>query len=150
MNIRAKPTTTVRKRSVNTKEVIWGKFDILFFVIILGLGIFAAVSLRLTFNSRGVAMSRESESIRTEIHSLKREIENLATRREALMSWPNIRTRIAQFNLPLRLPNPAQVYRMAVNYDNNGLGRIGSFSHQTADNTVTDNSFRSHMGNADQ
>ncbi len=150
MNIRAKTTATVRKRSVSAKEVIWGKFDILFFVIILGLGIFAAVSLRLTFNSKGVAMSRESESIRSEIHSLKREIENLSTRREALMSWPNIRLRISQFNLPLRLPNPVQVYRMAVNYDNNGLGRIGSFSHQTADNTVTDTSFRSHMGNADQ
>ncbi len=137
MNIRTKKTTTaVRKRPAAAREAIWGKFDILFFVIILGLGIFTAISMRLTFNSKGVAVSRQTEKLRREIHNLERELEYLVTQRESLTSWSNIQTRIAQFNLPLRLPKPNQVYRMTVNYEGNGLNRIGMFAHQTADNAV--------------
>ncbi len=150
MNIRTKKTTsTVRKRTTGAREAVWGKFDILFFVIILGLGIFAAISLRLTFNSRGVAMSRESEKFRTEIHRLEREIEYLTTRRESLSSWKNIEHRIALFNLPLRLPSPAQTHRMTVNYEKTGLARTTEFAHLTADNTGTD-SLRSPMRNVNQ
>lgn len=139
MNIRTKKTTTaVRKRPAATREAIWSKFDILFFVIILGLGIFTAISLRLKYSSQGVALSRETEKIRREIHNLERELEFLTTQREALTSWSHIQTRIAQFRLPLQQPKHNQVYSMTVNYEDHGLNRIGMFAHQTADTTTSE------------
>jgi hypothetical protein len=138
-----KSTAAARKRNPAAKKAILGKFDILFVLVVLGGIIFAAINFRLTFDSKTSALSREAQSIQREINVLEREIIYFSTQRESLKSWPHIRKKIAQFNLPLRLPSPAQTYRMTVHYENNGLNRIEMFAYQTADNSSNGSQFGS-------
>ncbi|MDD2478496.1 MAG: hypothetical protein PHS31_01240 [Victivallaceae bacterium] len=145
-----KSTAAARKRNPAAKNSIMGKSDILIVLAILGGIIFVAINSRLHFYSKTSALSRESQKIQREISVLEREIVYFSTQRESLTSWPHIRKKIMQFKLPLRLPSPAQTYKMTLNYKNNGLDRTEMFAHQTADNTQNGSPFRSELRHVNQ
>lgn len=147
---RKKNTPTTRKRNPAAKDAIMGKFDILVVLVILGGITFVAVNSRLYFCSEMSKLSTSAQKIQREISVLEREIVYFSSQREKLTSWPNIRQKIVQFKLPLRLPSPAQTYKMTLNYENNGLDRIEMFAHQTADNTQNSSPFRSKMRHVNQ
>lgn len=145
-----KSTAAARKRNPAAKDAIMGKFDILIVLAILGGITFVAINSRLHFYSKISGLSREAQRIQREINVFEREIADFSTKRESLTSWPNIRRKIVQFKLPLRLPSPAQTYKMTLNYENNGLNRTEMFAHQTADNTPKSSPFRSKMRHVNQ
>lgn len=150
MMVGKRSKVSTRKRNPAAKDAIMGKFDILIVLVVLGGIIFAAVNFRVHFYSKISELSVKSQKIQREINDLEREIVYFSTQREALTSLPNIRRKIAQFKLPLRLPSPAQTYRMTLNYENNGLDRIEMFAHQTADNTQNSSPFGSKMRHVNQ
>ena len=118
MNIQAINLKSTQRRrhnatqaSPSSKIYIVGGF-LLFFI-------FAALLLnyRTWLNKNIAQIDKQTSSYRRKIHELKREIENLRIRKESLSSWPHIRNRIVALRLNLKLPSPAQVEALVVNFD---------------------------------
>lgn len=76
--------------------------------------IFFVVNLRVSINEKAESLNRDAARIKKKIHNLNREIEHLKIQREMLSSWPHIKRKINEFNLPLRSPDPSQVKSLAL------------------------------------
>jgi len=81
----------------------------------LAVMVFAIVNVRISYNEKAENLNRESVKIKRKIHKLNREIEHLNIRKEALSSWPNVKKRIDEHQLALRMPAPSQVSHLALN-----------------------------------
>lgn len=83
-----------------------------FAVILVMFGVLANGYIYL--NQKIAETDREIQRVKTDMHGLDREIDNLRIRREQLCAWPHIRQAIARFSLGLRPADPQQVRRLAI------------------------------------
>lgn len=77
--------------------------------IMFGL-IFGAVTLRVYFNEKTHKLNKQAVEIRSTLHRLDLEMNNLRNRRETLSSFAYINSRITRFQLKLRPAEATQIH----------------------------------------
>jgi hypothetical protein len=86
--------------------------------------IFFVINVRVSLNEKTEKLNREANQIRKKISNLNREIEHLKIQKEVLSSWPHVKKKIADFNIPLKSANPAQVKALVLLDDSASRGKL--------------------------
>lgn len=101
----------------------------IFKVFMLACAVFFIINLRISINEKTENLNRKANKIRSQIHLMDLEIENLKIQREKLKRWSHIKSKIRSFRLALRSPNPAQIKRLAL-VDSRTEKRMGSYNEK--------------------
>jgi len=83
-------------------------------LIVVAMLVFAIINVRVSYNEKAENLNREGIKIKRKIHKLNREIEHLTIKKEALSSWPNVKKKIEEYQLALRMPVPNQVAQLVL------------------------------------
>ncbi|MDD5698669.1 MAG: hypothetical protein PHH77_08635 [Victivallaceae bacterium] len=118
MNIQAINLKSTRRRRQAAARAVVADRIYLVGGLLLFFGIIAlSLNYRTWLNKNIAQVDKQTQAYRKKIHELDRELENLRLHKESLSNWPHIRARIAALQLNLRLPQPAQLQHLAVNFD---------------------------------
>ncbi|MCP3967719.1 MAG: hypothetical protein GY750_00155 [Lentisphaerae bacterium] len=119
MNIQTRNIRPSRRKNRRDAEglSIGTKLFVVLNVAIALSAVFLIANYRISLNQNISGIEAQSVRYQQKIHDLNREVEALQVRREKLCAWSHIRGRIAQLGLDLRMPDPFQVQRLVVNFD---------------------------------
>jgi hypothetical protein len=104
-------------KSRRTAQKSAGGFSLplaIFKLFLFACAVFFIINLRISINENTENLNRKANKIKRQIHLMDREIENLKIQKEKLTRWPHIKRKIRSFRLALRMPEPAQVKRLAL------------------------------------
>lgn len=111
------------KRNTKSAELIPVFTTVFKLVFVAGI-IFFVVNVRVSLNEKTEKLNRDANQIRKKIGNLNREIEHLKIQKEVLSSWPHVKKKIADFNIPLKSANPAQVKNLVLLDDSVSRGKL--------------------------
>ena len=106
--------STMRKR----EQKSWTfKFCVLLYLLIVASIFFGAVNYRIDLNRKITELQRARATTKRDMQKMDLDIQSLKMQRERLASWENVKSRIAEYNLPLRESEPYQIRYVALNTD---------------------------------
>ena len=109
MNIHSGQLRRSRTAARGESSRVWSKmrmaFKAAFFCVVAA----ALFNINIYLRQRISETDRNIRKIEREIIETDRDLERLRTEYEELTSWPQIRSRIAELNLPLSAPRPGQI-----------------------------------------
>ncbi|QSH40895.1 hypothetical protein P0136_10845 [Lentisphaerota bacterium ZTH] len=147
MNIQTRNIRQGRRTNRRTAEglSIGTKLFVVLNVAIALSAVFLIANYRISLNQNISGIEAQSARYQQKIHELNREIETLQVRREKLCAWTHIRDRVAQLGLDLRMPDPFQVQRLVVNFEDQPVS-----SGNAVDNKLAMRQDWSAAGNVNQ
>lgn len=118
MNIQAiNLKSTRRRRKAEAKATVIGKIYVVGALLLLFAAVAGILNYRTWLNTNIANIDKQTTAYRKKIHDLNREIEDLRIRKESLSNWKHISRRVKILNLELRLPSPAQLQKLVINFD---------------------------------
>ena len=116
MNLQRRSMPARRTVNRQKEQKSWTfKFCLLMYMIVVATVFFGALNYQIDLNRKTTELQRSRAAARQEIKNMEREITLLTGTRERLSSWENIKARIDEYKLPLRLAEPHQIRRISGN-----------------------------------
>ena len=130
MNLQRRNTITSRSTMRKREQKSWTfKFCVLLYLLIVASIFFGAVNYRIDLNRKITELQRARATTKRDMQKMDLDIQALKMQRERLASWENVKSRIAEYNLPLRESEPYQIRYVALNTAGKSRG-----SQSVADN----------------
>lgn len=123
-------------RSSRSQRKAFGFSKALLHMLILGVILFALVTMRISLADQTAKDNRIAASLKSQIHQYERELEHLKLKREALTSWTHVRAKIKQYNLALSAPEPLQVMQVVIDRRSNPADVGGASGQLLASQTL--------------
>ena len=116
MNLQRRNLSNTRSGIRKREQKSWiFKFYVLLYLLIVASIFFGAVNYRIDLNRKITELQRARAATKRDMQKMDLDIQALKMQRERLASWDNVKSRIAEYNLPLRESEPHQIRYVALN-----------------------------------
>jgi cell division protein FtsL len=108
MNIQARNVQLHSRSKTSAKSSLKNKMLVVFSFVVICSAVFVILNTKIALQQEISDIEHNIAVVQNQINQLERESEDLELKIEKLTSWPHIKAKIAQFQLPLRPATASQ------------------------------------------